>query len=281
MFRRFFALGCVVVLAVFLAIASVRSRAADLPPRPDFDPSPPATAEANGFVTAAVQSEPLHQVPPGGEVRLTLTITNRGRGEVKDAQVLLPLDPALVQLQSISFSRETVWVSAAMSQSITIRTGALARDGDAVQSFLVLRVQPGVANGTRLIQPPQVQWDNRNGGSGSAPGNRAPLIALTFDLPNSGYVRFTDGALKPVYALQVDATQRDVIITSDMFIPGEPVVLWVNLPNGTTQERETLVADQYGAIAYTYPTTGLPSGNYGLVVMGLWSNIQALGPFQR
>lgn len=75
------------------------------------------------------------------------------------------------------------------------------------------------------------------------------------------------------------------------FAAGEPVSLWINVPDGTTIAQDSLgqtntaiegtviplhtpaSADAYGAFTYSLDTSGLPSGNYSLVADGQTSGV--------
>ena len=116
--------------------------------------------------------------------------------------------------------------------------------------------------------------------------------------------------LKPYYALDVSAfstpegttTQR---LAGNVFVPGEPVSFWCNMPDGTVhalmihsepvailahkltenQKRnhnyvEAIRADGNGAMSIDFPAEELAAGDYSIVAYGQWSGLQAVGPFK-
>jgi hypothetical protein len=283
MLQRYFSRGFILLLTLFLVLAGVRLQAADLPPRPDFDANTiaPKADDGAGFVTVVVESDPLEYTAPESTIAVVFTITNQGDGEVSDAELRQSLDPGLVRLLEVSFSRENVWVSSASPEKLKIRTGPLARNGDSVQVFMRLQVLPDAPNGAQLIQQATIVWDNRNGGYRQGYSNQLPLVVFDLELPPSGFVRAEQGAAEPIYVLLVSQDSTHVHITGDTFLPGEPVALWINLPNGDAEAIDRIIADSGGAIHYTFDPSGLPPGTYSIVAAGVWSRLQALGPFQR
>ena len=70
------------------------------------------------------------------------------------------------------------------------------------------------------------------------------------------------------------------IFTSTVFIPGEPVALWYNTPNGAVTKLATVMADGEGKVTSTFAATGFSTGSYTLVARGNWSSIIAVGGFE-
>lgn len=191
----------------------------------------------------------------------TLVATNRGRGAARNAMIVLPFDPARLRLIDAAFSREGAWVSQVLSNTVELQTGPLASGGDTVTATLRLAVLQPFAPGDALSNPATVTWRSAGGG-GTGRANR-PVLSDT-----------------GLYRLAVTPQPGGFSVSSDLFLPNEPVGVWLNLAGGTVQALGTPQADANGAVAQELSSAGLAPGFYSAVARGTWSGITAVGVFE-
>ncbi|HEU4322384.1 MAG TPA: hypothetical protein VFS21_04465 [Roseiflexaceae bacterium] len=225
-------------------------------------------ASRPALVAVSQQIGPVEQARPGGTLTYTIVAGNYGRGDAEDATIIMPLDPGAVQLIDASFSRPTAWVSRVLTDSLTIQTGPLDRDGDVVTGTVRLRVLDSAAAGARLAPRLLHTWrDERGGGSGRS--NQLPLVVTDTGEPQNLYPLAAEAGEEAAYRF-----------ASGVFVPGEPVAFWYNTPEGAAVAAEGGTADDEGAVSSTLPREGLSPGAYSMVARGRWSQAQAVVPFQ-
>lgn len=234
----------------------------------------PSPLKKNGLpaqVTVAQRAAPSLAARRAGIVTLTITVTNRGKGSARDAAITLPFDPNAVRVLDAALSRASAWVSARRDDALIIRTGPLSANGGSVTAVVRLVVQPGAADGARLLKRLSFTWDDAAGG-GAGTSNLPALAAGGAD---------ADGAIYPLSAEPASAAAGVArTFASDLFAPGEPVGLWYNTPDGRAVTAAQATAGADGTLRHTFSTAGLPPGGYSMVAHGLWSDVTALAPFE-
>ncbi|NTU79737.1 MAG: hypothetical protein HGA45_10105 [Chloroflexales bacterium] len=197
----------------------------------------------------------------------TVAMANVGTGDAEDAIVTLPFAPADLRVLDAAFSRNGPWVSSLVSDTLTLRSGPLPRDGGVITAtlrFQLLRDFPAdEAPGRRLA----VTWSDRAGG-GHGQSN------LPFSVQPGG-----DPRLSLTVAPEAGPAGATHTFTSGLFVPAEPVALWYDTPRGVV-EVGRITADGEGGIRFEFVTGGLAPGRYTMVAHGVFSGLTALGAFQ-
>jgi sugar lactone lactonase YvrE len=227
-------------------------------------------AVASAQVTLTQQTQPRLQAAPGDLVITTLSAHNRGAGSAKAINVKMPFDPTAVVVVDATFSRPSAWVSRVLSDALEIQLGDLGHDS-VVTGTVRLRVLPGAAPGAPLAPRLSVSWHDA-AGNGDATSNQPELVvgATAIDAPAAPLdVAPASGSASTVRTIQ-----------SAGFLPGEPVSLWYNTPDGRAVAIRQVTASAAGAIQSTFAPSELPPGYYSLVAYGTWSTITVVGPWQ-
>jgi hypothetical protein len=223
------------------------------------------------------------QAPPTAADILTYTIkaTNRGDGWAHYAKITVPFDAAALKLLDVQFSGTPAWVAASEAGSFEIRTERLNSGGGATTATLRFARQPGAATNAALADRLSYAWrDNAGGGRG-----RSNLPA---DAP------------QPFYPLAHREVAGKHSFSSNLFLPGEPVVFWYQTPSGSTVATEVkrdliidaastnaddqgsnyVLADADGAFDLRFSTGDLSPGEYMMVARGDISGLTAVGMCQ-
>ena len=215
-----------------------------------------------------------------GTLTYTIKVVNRGDNWAHYANVAVPFDPAALELQNVQFSGAPAWVTLAGPSSFEFRTERLnSSDGMtmATASFVPLKAGAGLIE--RLTYTWADDIDNESGRS------NLPLSAAD---------------AQPYAMLTHRQTENDHFFSSNIFVPGEPVVFWYHLPDGTVvptevkngviiaadstnakdQGSDYAVADADGAIDLEFSTGHLANGEYMMVARGDISGLTAVGHCQ-
>ncbi len=226
------------------------------------------TQSKPAFVTVVQRPSPNIAVRPGDTVTYTIVATNRGQGAASNATVTLPFDPAKFRVLDANFSRKEAWVSSIEADALVFQIGRLGSSGDAVTATVRLITQPGLMTGTQLGERLTYRWaDGRGGGSGQS---NMPVLVATDTTTQQQFYNLT---------IEEEGSMR--MFASGVFAPNEPVALWYNTPNGTVGPVPQTHADENGTIHFTFDTAMLPAGSYSMVARGEWSEITAVGTFQK
>lgn len=220
----------------------------------------------SAFVTVAQLPSPNLAATSGSIVSYEIVATNRGRGSAKNVQITMPFDPAEVTVLDARFSRGGAWVSQLLTDTLRIETGPLGSGGDVMTATVRLRVLPGIAESTALGERLAYRWTDGAGG-GSRQSNLPSLVI--------GQVE--DSA--PVFPLLIERTAdgNALSLNSPIFVPGEPVALWYDTPDGRSVSAGTVAADGSGTLQVTLSVADLSPGRYQFVAFGTWSQLTAAG----
>lgn len=236
----------------------------------------PIDEERAEVTVTVVQTAPVSP----GMVSYTIRAVNRGHGYAHYAKVSVPYDATALKLMDVRFSGTPAWLVAKDASQFQFRTERLNSGGAttiATASFVRLQ---GATNAL-LIERAAYSWGDATGG-GSGRSN----------LP------FTPVAGQQYGMLKHQETDKQHLFSTNIFIPGEPVVFWFHTPSGTVEAAEVhqlneivkaastgakdpgasyAAADANGAINMRFRTTGLPSGPYIMVAHGYYSGLEAVG----
>ncbi len=230
-------------------------------------PPPPAkTAD----VWVVVRPTPNLSATQRSIITFEMVITNIGEGAARDAEVIFPFDPNLVQVLDARFDVPTAWVTAVNRDSLVIRSGRLdARSGRA-RGIIRFVVRENAQTGGVVTGRVQLRWTD-DGDGGRSQGN---LFAIPVGAAEQN---------SPTYTLAVEpaegSSDTTFRFTSSIFVPREPVGIWYNLPDGRVIGISTLRADDEGGLTVNFTDRDLPRGFYSMVFYGLWSEFTAVAPF--
>jgi hypothetical protein len=184
--------------------------------------------------------------------------------------ITLPFDPQLLQVLDAQFSRPSAWVSDANKDTLVIQTGPI-ESGDVVTATVRMVVQPAAANNVRLAQRLTYRWQDARGG-GQGRGN-APVVLV-------GDVDTNQALYALIVAPSSAVAGSTLVFQGDIFVPGEPVALWYNTPDGHVVPAGRIPADGDGALRREIDTAGLAPGYYSMVAYGTWSDLTAVATFE-
>jgi hypothetical protein len=222
------------------------------------------------------------QAPPAGDI-LTYTVKaiNRGDGWAHYAKITVPFDAAALKLLDAQFSGAPAWIAKSEAGMFQIGTERLNSGGGATTATLRFVRLPGTANGAALTQRLTYNWRDAAGG-GKGRSN------LPVDAP------------QPFYALTHRQVENKHFFSTNIFLPGEPVVFWYQTPSGGTvptevkrdvivdaastnaadQGSDYVLADPDGALDLRFSTGDLSPGEYMMVARGNISGFTAVGMCQ-
>jgi len=248
-------------------------------PSPQVSPTPPAPLPKpkpkRALITVVQRPAPNIGSKPGGMVTYTVVATNRGKGDATNVRITIPFDATEVQLFDVNMSREGVWVSGILSDSLEIQTGPIGRNGDVVTATIRLRTLPNATDNVPLGERLSYTWsDKRSGGSGRS---NLPVLVVA-----------DDDEYEPIYQLKStnhllsgSEGQATITFSTAIFAPHEPIAFWYNTPDGKAKEVGLVYADVDGRVRLDFPLKQLEAGWYSMVAHGLWTEFTAVGVFQR
>lgn len=219
-------------------------------------------------ISAALLTTPDTVVRGGDLLTYTVVLTNRGRGLARDARISLPLDQRLASVVDAQFSHGSAWVSTLRPDLLEFRSGALV-SGTVLTATLRLRMAPELPDGTPIESRLRLSWSDATGG-GSGLSN-ARVVVLGTTIPATGVLP-VDPPAGPV------AQKRT--LSSNAFIPGEPVGLWYHSEGGQAVGLGTHAVDSGGVLSFSFDPQTLAPGSYQVVAQGLWSSMTLVGAVQ-
>jgi hypothetical protein len=218
-----------------------------------------------------------------------LNAVNHKGTYARNLRITVPFDGAVLKLVDVEFSGESAWIQQQDANTLVYQINGLHKDhpNTATLRFAKLPNAPADAALTERVTYVWSVEGRKHSGSSNLP--------MT---------------LKPYYTLDVSAfstsegttTQR---LAGNVFVPGEPVSFWCNMPGGEVhalmipsepvtvlahrltenQKRhhdyvEAIRADANGAMSIDFPADELTAGDYSIVAYGQWSGLSAVGPFK-
>jgi hypothetical protein len=226
----------------------------------------PAAARPIDQERADVKVMIVQAAPTNADV-LTYTIkaVNRGDSAASYARITVPFDAATLKLQDVQFSGTPAWLTKIEGSSFLVQTEQLHSNGGittATVRFSVLKPS------AQLTERLTYSWRDALGG-----GNGRSNLPLSAAATNQHF------------------------FSANLFVPGEPVVFWYHLPNGSvvpTEVRNGVIidaastdakdqgsnyalADAEGAINLRFSTRHLAAGEYMMVARGDISGFTAVG----
>lgn len=218
------------------------------------------------------------QAPPVSEDLLTYTIKamNRGDSVAYYAQLKVSYDATALKLMDVQFSGAPAWVIKSETGAFQIQTQRLNSSGGA--TIATARFTPLKEN-AQLTERVTYKWADAFGSKSSR--SNLPLSA----------------ELQPYATLTHQQTSDQHFFSANLFLPGEPVVFWYHLPDGTVVPTEVkkgviidaastdakdkgadyAVANADGAINLRFSTHHLAAGEYTMIARGDISGFTAVG----
>ncbi|HET9221754.1 MAG TPA: hypothetical protein VFO07_04585 [Roseiflexaceae bacterium] len=218
-------------------------------------------------------------MPVASPDSLTYTIRalNRGDSWAHYAKIAVPYDATALKLIDVQFSGAPAWVTQTGPGSFDIRTERLNSNGGATTATVrFAALKPGA----QLMERLTYSWADSIGGSSGR--SNLPL---------------TVAEAEPYATLTHRQAGTDHFFSGKVFVPGEPVVFWYHLPDGSIVPTEVkngvivaadstdakdkgsdyALADADGAIDLEFSTGHLAAGQYTMVARGDISGITAVG----
>jgi hypothetical protein len=213
-------------------------------------------------------------------VPYTITVVNRGDSWAHYAKIAVPFDAAALKLVDVQFSGAPAWVTQTTANSFEFRTQRLSSAGGTTTA--TVRFAPLKA-GAGLTERLTYTW--RDSAKAESGRSNLPLSAA---------------AAQPFATLTHREAGKEHFFSSNVFVPGEPVVFWYHLPDGRIVPTEVkkgvivaaastdakdkgadhVMADAEGALDLKFSTGGLAAGQYMMVAHGDISRITAVGECQ-
>lgn len=207
----------------------------------------------------------------------------------RNATITVPFDSAALRLVGVKFSGGPAWVQKQDASTLIFSIERLHQDHPTTATLRFAKL-PSAPKEAGLNQRAQVMW-TVHGQKGRSQSNMPMAMQPNYPLAITD-VSTSEGATKRFGA--------------KLFVPGEPIVFWCNMPSGEihglkirrTDEfymlqhevsaREArdhkfinaLGADASGTMSIDFPVHSLQPGFYSIVARGQWSGLTAVAPFE-
>lgn len=218
-----------------------------------------------------------------------LNAVNHQGTYARNVAITVPFDSAMLKLVDVKFSGEAAWIQQQDANMLVYRIDGLHKNhpNTATLRFAKLPNAPADAALTERVTYAWSIQGRRHSGNSNLPLAPKPYYALnvgTFSTPEGTTI------------------QR---LAGNVFVPGEPVSFWCNMPNGevhslmitegpdavlahslTTSQKqnhdyvEAIRTDAAGAMSIDFPAKELGAGDYSIVAYGQWSGLSAVGAFK-
>lgn len=239
-----------------------------LPPTPTPAPEPEPGPGAD--VVVVLWPTPSIWTERGTTLAYEIRLDNRGRGAAEQVRVTLPYHRQHFELTHTRLSSDDGdWVSRIGDNSFTVTFGRLD-DGERRSGTVYLRTHDWVPHATVLDMRADYEWsDNRDGGD--ARTNWAPVLV------GSGNV---DGDWLFLAVNPLEGRPGTVhTFSTNRFLPEEPIVTWLNTPDGVRALDLRDRADAEGRVWVDFSSRDLRPGNYSIVLYGERSRLTAVAAF--
>jgi len=140
-----------------------------------------------------------------GLLQYTVIATNHGKGAAHKVRIHVPFNPKAVQLLDASFSRNGMWVSKILSNTVDLEIGRVGSQNDVITA--TLRFQPLLADIDPGDQRLTYTWSEDDGGGGSGQANR-----VQFAEADGNYALVGDAG----HVIRPSSAYR---FSSDLFVP--------------------------------------------------------------
>ena len=218
-----------------------------------------------------------------------LNAVNHQGTYARNLTITVPFDAAVLKLVDVKFSGEAAWIQQQDANILVYRINSLHKNHPSTATLRFAKLTNAPADAA-LTERATYVWSiqgRKHSGSSNMPMTPKPYYALnvaTFSTPAGTTI------------------QR---LAGNVFVPGEPVSFWCNMPDGavhslmitegpdavlthslTTSEKqnhdyvEAIRTDAAGAMSIDFPAKELAAGDYSIVAYGQWSGLSAVGAFK-
>jgi hypothetical protein len=254
-----------------------------------------------GQATAATATKPTSDAkvsvavipkPAGADANMLvyeLKAVNHKGTYARNLTITVPFDATALKFVDVTFSGESAWIQQQDANVLVYRINGLHKNHPHTATLRFAKLADAPADAA-LTERATYVWSVQ--GRKHTGSSNLPLTP------------------KPYYALDVNAfSSPEGVVTQrfagNVFVPGEPVSFWCNMPDGevhglmirsepevvlvhhltANQKRdhsyvEAIRADASGAMSIDFPVKELTAGDYSIVAYGQWSGLSAVGPFK-
>jgi hypothetical protein len=195
-------------------------------------------------------------ISPGETLRYEITVENWTDYELVRVDVKIPYNTELLTPAGSHLNDEDDWVSKASEGDLVMTFGRIEDDEDR-SAIIELDVNPNAPDNTEIDHRADYVWySETDSGSGTTEDFEALILNPT--VQPSASITPDAGPAGTVY--QIEATR---------FAPDEPVITWLNLPDGSAKDLDLHgITDNQGTIRLQFDSSGLAPGDYSLVLYG-------------
>jgi hypothetical protein len=241
---------------------------------------PPKADKAD--VTVVVVPKTTADAAAAGILTYEIIAMNHGTDWARNTMITVPFASTALKLQDVKFSGQPGWVKQIGAGSFTLQIGRLDNGGGMTMATVRFARLPGAAKTAALSERVSYTWDDATRG-GSGQSNIPALI------------------MQPIYSLVVEpkAGTQEIVFSSDIFAPGEPLTFWCNHPDGSVEAAgvdgskvtfeyddedpygEYTRADGEGVLNIAFSQAELHPGHHTMVVYGNWTGFAAVADIMK
>jgi hypothetical protein len=228
-------------------------------------------------VYAILKAEPGIMVARGGVLNYIIEVENVGEADAAFTRVRFSYEDEHVTLSGSQFEApDKDWVTDVESRDITreqvLVTFGDLNPGETRTATLIFEVNDNLEDNTVINSFARFNWTDGRGDRSTYMSNSVPVLVGSGNI----HTDFAWLGAEPEVAPQGNTH----IFFSNRYLPEEPVVFWLNLPDGTQapvegQER----VDDNGVFRFAYETDDLAPGTYQMVAFGLRSELVGFATF--
>ncbi|GAC1535469.1 MAG: hypothetical protein NVS2B7_04480 [Herpetosiphon sp.] len=207
---------------------------------------------------------------PTGVVTYEIETVNRGQGDANDVIITMPFDGGVVRVLDAKFSRTGAWVSSVTANTLEIRTGPIAKNGDIVTTTVRLLTRPKTPDFTLLGRRLSYVWSD----AVSSPSGVSNMTMLTVAGKENNQPLYP-GVVSPMSG----PAGISPTFSSGLFKPDERVSFWYHGPDGKDIALATTIADVNGNAGVVIDTSGTTPGTYLLVAYGDWTRFTVVASY--
>jgi hypothetical protein len=228
-------------------------------------------------VYAVLKANPGIMVARGGVLRYIVQVENVGEDDAAFTRVRFSYDDDHITLSGSEFAApDKDWVTDVESRDITreqvLVTFGDLNPGETRTATLLFEVNNNLEDNTVINSFASFNWTDGSGDRSTDMSNSVPVLVGGGDI----HTEFAWLGAEPDTVPQGNT----LIFFSNRYLPEEPVVFWLNLPDGTQADvdgRERV--NDNGVFEFAYDTGDLPPGTYQMVAFGLRSELVGFATF--
>lgn len=228
-------------------------------------------------VYAVLKANPGIMVARGGVLRYIVQVENVGEHDAAFTRVRFSYDDDHITLSGSEFAApDKDWVTDVESRDITreqvLVTFGDLNPGETRTATLLFEVNNNLEDNTVINSFASFNWTDGSGDRSTDMSNSVPVLVGGGDI----HTEFAWLGAEPDTVPQGNT----LIFFSNRYLPEEPVVFWLNLPDGTQADvdgRERV--NDNGVFEFAYDTGDLPPGTYQMVAFGLRSELVGFATF--